>query len=213
MRIKALSLDLDGTLVSREYVDYFWLELVPKLYAERWHIDLKEAKQRVMEAYEEVGPRDIRWYRPRYWFRRFGLDEAALKWAIEEAGKLVRPYEDAIEFLRIVRGKVRLLLCTSASREFIDLVFRKLPAFGRSFSRIFSSVSDFNMPGKPPEFYLKVLEEVGIESQNLVHVGDDEEADYRNPMQVGVRAYLINREGGKRGLQSLLELLDELNIA
>ncbi|MCC6005576.1 MAG: hypothetical protein LM590_14660 [Thermofilum sp.] len=35
MKVRYISLDMDGTIVSRKYVDYFWLELVPGLYAER----------------------------------------------------------------------------------------------------------------------------------------------------------------------------------
>jgi len=209
MRARVLSLDLDGTIVSRDYVDYFWLELVPRLYAERWGVPLEEARREVARQYDEVGPGDLRWYKPRYWFERFGLDAGALPRALEEAGRLVRAYDDALELMRRVRGRVEVVICTSASREFVDLVFRRVPELEELVSRVFSSVSDFGLPGKPPQFYRRVLEELGVEPGEVVHAGDDEEADYRVPLSLGIRAYLVDRRGG-RGVSSLLQLLSEI---
>ncbi|MEM0459162.1 MAG: HAD family hydrolase [Thermofilaceae archaeon] len=206
MRVKVVSLDLDGTLVSRDYVDYFWLELVPRLYAERWGLPLSEAKRRVLEQYDEVGPKDLRWYKPRYWFERFGLDSNLLLHALQEAAQLVKPYSDALELLRWASGRFRIVVCTSASREFVNIVFERVPELREHVSRVFSSVSDYALPGKPPEFYLKVLDELKIEPGELLHVGDDDEADCRVPRSLGIRAYVVDRSG-ERGLRSLLDLL------
>lgn len=204
--VRFVSLDLDGTLVAREYVDYFWLELVPRLYAEKHGVGLDKAREEVLSKYDEIGPRDLRWYLPRYWFARFGLDLELLPKALEEAGRLIKPYDDAISFLNEARGRVELVLCTSASREFVELVFSKVPAIAESISRVFSSVSDFSLPGKPVKFYEAVLRALKAAPSEVVHVGDDPEADYRIPSSIGVRAYLIDRRG-KCGLSSLIELL------
>lgn len=209
MPIKALSLDLDGTLVSRSYVDYFWLEIVPRLYAERWGLQLEEAKRQVFRQYDEVGPRDLRWYQPRYWFDRFGLDADLLRTALEEASKLIVPYEDALELLKRLQNRLTVVISTSASREFIDLVLNRVPEIRARVSRIFSSVSDFSLPSKPPEFYLRVLAELRVEPHELAHAGDDEEADYAIPLSLGIRAFFIDRSGGK-GVSNLLQLLEIL---
>lgn len=206
MRVRVLSLDLDGTIVSRDYVDYFWLELVPRLYAERWGLPFSEAKEDVLKQYDEVGPRDLRWYKPRYWFERFGLDSSLLHRALQEAAELVKPYDDALELLRLASGKLRIVVCTSASSEFVSIVFERVPELRERVSRVFSSVSDYALPSKPPEFYLKVLEELRVEPGELLHVGDDDEADHRIPQSLGIRAYLVDRSG-ERGLRSLLDLL------
>lgn len=205
--VRFVSLDLDGTLVTREYVDYFWLELVPKLYAERYGVSLNKAKKEVLSKYDEIGPQDLRWYIPRYWFERLGLNLELLPKALEEAGRLVKPYEDAMSFLSKARGKAELVLCTSASREFIDLVFNRVPALAESVSRVFSSVSDFSLPGKPVEFYKAVLRVLKAAPRDVIHVGDDPDADYSFPLSIGIKAYLIDRSG-KGGLNSLLELLN-----
>jgi len=212
MKVRFVSLDLDGTIVKRDYVDYFWLELVPKLYAERHGLSLEEAKREVQRQYDEIGPGDLRWYKPEYWFERFGLDSGLLSWALEEAGRFVEPYRDALEFIEAARGRVQLVLSTSASREFIKLVFTRLPELAQAFTHVFSSSSDFSLPGKPPEFYKAVLKRLGAEPGEIVHAGDDEEADYRVPASLGIRAFLVDRNGA-RGISSLLVLLKEIGLA
>ncbi len=210
MRIKVLSLDLDGTLVSRSYVDYFWNELVPRLCAERWGVPLEEARREVLRQYDEVGPRDLRWYQPRYWFERFGLGDSLLQAALREASRLIEPYGDAIELLRRLESRLSVVISTSASRDFVSVVLERVPEIGARVSRIFSSVSDFSLPGKPPEFYRRVMAELGVGPSELAHAGDDEEADYRVPSSLGIRAFLVDRSG-RRGVRSLLELLELLD--
>lgn len=204
--LRVVSLDLDGTLVSREYVDYFWLELVPRLYAEKHGIDFREAKNIVLREYDKIGPRDLRWYIPEYWFSRFNLDRNLLYQALEEAGRLVKPYEDTLEFLEKAHRMCKLVVCTSASREFVNLVFKRVPLIPQTVSSVFSSVSDFALPGKPREFYERVLTKLNVRPEEVIHVGDDEENDYRIPLSLGIRAVLIDRKGVK-GFQNLLELL------
>jgi len=212
MKVRFVSLDLDGTIVNRDYVDYFWLELVPTLYAERHGLSLEEAKKEVQRQYDEIGPKDLRWYNPQYWFQRFGLDSGMLSWALEEAGRFVKPYRDALEFVEAAQGKAQLVLSTSASREFIGIVFARVPELAPVFTHVFSSTSDFSLPGKPPEFYKAVLKQLEAEPSELVHAGDDEEADYRIPATLGIRAFLVDRSGAK-GISSLLELLEAIELA
>lgn len=208
-KLRVISLDLDGTLISRAYVDYFWLELVPQLYSEKWKIPLEDAKRLVFRAYEEIGPGDIRWYRPTYWFERFGFPDK-LNWALHKAGELVSLYEDAGEFLEHFSGKVELVISTSASREFINVVFQRVPTLREQVSEVFSSSSDFSLPGKPPEFFLKIVEKLGVSTEEIVHVGDDEIHDYENPRKVGIRAFLVSRSGNPSGFRNLLELAKHL---
>ncbi|MHB9301708.1 HAD family hydrolase [Thermofilum pendens] len=209
MKVRVVSLDLDGTVVSREYVDYFWLELVPRLYARRHGLNLEEAKRLVYSAYDEVGPGDMRWYQPSYWFKRFGIEEW-LGDALREAGRLVRVYEDARRFLESLPGSLIAVLSTSASREFVELVMEREPFLRGVFRRVFSSSSDYSLPGKPPEFFRIILRELGARPEEVVHVGDDPVHDYENPRKAGLRAYLLSRSGGDgiRGLDELLAVLE-----
>jgi len=204
--VKVVSFDLDGTLVHRDYVDYFWLELVPRLYAEERGMSVEEAKRVVLASYEEVGPRDIRWYLPSYWFHRFGISEH-LDYALREAARRVRLCEDAAEVIEALRGSYELVISTSAPRVFIEVVMSRVPLLRESFTRVFSSTSDYGLPGKPVEFFANVIRELGVEPCEVLHAGDDEEFDYENPSKLGIKAYLVDRERGRdlRGLLSLLQ--------
>jgi len=197
-----VSFDLDGTLVTREYVDYFWLELVPRLYAERHSLGLEEAKRVVYASYDEVGPRDVRWYMPGYWFRRFGIEDK-LEDALREAADKIRPYPDALEVVEWLRGRCTLIISTSAAREFVNLVLSRVPLYRSSFKYVFSSSSDFGFPGKPPAFFKRVSELLGVSPQEILHVGDDEENDFANARRAGVKAVYVNRGSG----ESLREVL------
>lgn len=206
MKVKYISLDMDGTIVSRRYVDYFWLELVPRLYAERHGLDVETAKHVVFQAYDEIGQGDLRWYLPGYWFERFRLMDK-LDYALNEAGRLIEAYEDALEFFESVPDHVLLVLSTSAAREFVNLVFSRVTPLKEKFIRVFSSSSDFSFPGKPPEFFKAIQRELKAKPQEILHVGDDPESDYVNPMKAGLRALLVSRDGKYDGVESLGDIL------
>ncbi|QOJ79197.1 HAD family hydrolase [Infirmifilum lucidum] len=203
--VSVVSFDLDGTLVTREYVDYFWLELVPRLYAEKHGLALEEAKRIVYASYDEIGPGDVRWYMPGYWFRRFGIEEH-LESALREASERIRPYKDAIEVVEDLQGRYTLIISTSAAREFVGLVLSKVELYSRAFSRVFSSSSDFGLPGKPAAFYRRVAEKLGVRPDQVLHVGDDEENDFKNAVEAGVKALFVDRKSG----DSLRDLLEEV---
>jgi len=207
--VSVVSFDLDGTLVTREYVDYFWLELVPRLYAERHSLGLEEAKRIVYASYDEVGPRDVRWYMPGYWFRRFGIEDR-LEDALREAAERVRPYPDALEVVEWLRGRCTLVICTSAAREFVNLVLSRIPLYRSSFKHVFSSSSDFGFPGKPPAFFQRVSELLGVSPQEILHVGDDEENDFANARRAGVKAVYVNRGSGESLKEVLVRELEDL---
>ncbi len=207
--IRVVSMDLDDTLVTREYVDYFWLELVPRLYAEASGLPFEEARRRVFESYDEVGEDDLRWYLPDYWFRRFNIRDR-LEEALREAGRRVRPYPDALRVVRELKDSVELVISTNAAREFVELVFEAVPEFRDAFKRVYSCVSDFGIARKTPRFYRLVCADLGVEPSEVLHVGDDPVYDREVPRSVGIKAFSINREGGGdlRSLYEVLELLD-----
>jgi len=71
--LRAISFDMDGTLVKPHFSEEFWNETIPELYAESKKMAYEEAKEYVLRAYDSVGDLDMRWYLPSYWLERFGL--------------------------------------------------------------------------------------------------------------------------------------------
>jgi len=213
-RIRVISFDLTGTLVTEEFVDYFWLELIPQLFAKKHNLSLSEAKRIVYSGYDEIGSQDIRWYMPQYWFERFGLEIDVLN-ALQMVKNRVVFYPDVEDTLRLLSGKYEIVISSNLSREFISVV---LEAFDfRGFKAIFSCVSDLGLTAKTAEFYKFVSSRLGVPASNILHIGDDPEKDFENPLKAGMRAILVIRDGGKvrestyphiRSLSELQRLLD-----
>jgi len=207
--IRVVSFDVTGTLVSEKFLDYFWLDLIPRFFAERHAVDLEEAKRIVFSKYDEIGKDDIRWYIPGYWFELFDL-KASLREALEAIRGRVEVYDDAKEALEELSAKYDLVISSNMSREFIDVA---LDALGfRGFKAVFSCVSDLGLTTKTPSFYSFVASRLKVPPSAVLHVGDDPERDYENPVRAGLRALLVVREGTVpqphvKSLKGLLELL------
>lgn len=202
-RIRAVSFDLDGTLVTHAYIDLFWNYEIPKIYAEKRGLPFEEAKRLVWREYDEVGESDLRWYLPGYWFERFGFEESVGD-VIKKLRDRVEVYPDADRLLRKLDCK--LALVSSAAREFIEVA---LEVLGGNFDVIVSTVSDFNAITKDGEIFRKACEMLGEDPGYVLHVGDHEVFDYQVPKRVGMPAYVIDRSGEKRG-PHVLKSLDEL---
>ena len=187
--VRAVSLDFSGTLVSPDLMDYFWLELVPLLYSKKQGIWLSEAKDEVYAAYEDVGKDELRWYLPSYWFERFGISEM-MGQAIADAQAKMKVYPD-VSSLRALEGKYRLVICSNMTEDFLRSFAPKL---GIGEEGYFSAVSGFALTTKRKEFYSRVAEALKIDPSELVHVGDDVQADFQAPREAGWNAILLDRQ-------------------
>lgn len=210
MEPKIVSFDLDGTLVKLDLIDRFWFEEVPKLYARYHDMKLDDAVDFVRKSYGEVGPEEIGWYLPQYWFDEFGFEEDPMQ-VLESVSHEVEVFQDAWDVLEELQGDYELIVVSNASREFLNV---QLEEIERYFSRTYSCVSDLERVKKDVEVYREVCEEVGIDPKDMVHVGDDQEFDYNVPRHIGIRSFLIDRDGdcSDNGgvLRNLRELLDKI---
>ncbi|MEM4577090.1 MAG: HAD family hydrolase [Candidatus Nezhaarchaeales archaeon] len=210
LEVKVISLDVAGTLVSDSFIDYFWLELIPQLFAERHGVTLEESKRFVYSSYDKIGRNDLRWYLPSFWFKSFDLNLSVSE-ALNSIRDKVEVYSDVRKALVKLSSKRDLVISSNLSKDFIDVA---LEAIGfRNFKAIFSCVTDLGLIGKTPEFYTFILKRLGVPPRAVLHVGDDPIKDYENPIRVGMKAILIKRSGNAtypyvRDLMELLNILD-----
>mgnify|MGYP006296125223 CR=1 FL=1 len=195
MKIKLVSFDADGTIVDNGYVNKFWFEELPKLYAKKTGKPFDEARSALRSYYDEIGDEDLRWYKPSYWFDRFDLDEDP-KRVIERIQKPenLRLYEDALDLTANLEGKYILVVTSNSPRIFLDYALRRIED---RFHGIYSCVSDFGEVKKHVGVYQKVLNRVGVSPDCSVHIGDHREFDYRIPKRLGMTAFYIERSGGE----------------
>lgn len=195
--IKAISFDLDGTLVKTDYVDAVWLEEIPKIYADKNKISFKEAKDYIIEEYEKVGPDALEWYDINYWIKKFDLN-CSYKDILTKCIDKLKLYPEVDEVLKKLSKKAMLIITSNAANEFIEIEIEHL-GLKKYISNIFSVVSDFRKTKKDKEIYEKICNEIGLDKEEIIHVGDSYEFDYLAPRRAGIKAFYLDRKGEMNG--------------
>jgi FMN phosphatase YigB (HAD superfamily) len=203
-KIKVVSFDADGTLVTPDFSQAVWYEGVPSLYARKNGISFREAKAFIEKEYQVVGDQRIELYDIRYWLKRFGLDGSHGQ-ILENYRHTVSCYPDVKQALSSLRKNYTLIVVSCSTREFLPYLLDGMEGY---FARVFSTVSDYSQI-KTPQFFLEICRQMCVSPQEMAHVGDLWEQDFLVPKEAGIRAFHLDRRGeGKErsSLKSLAEL-------
>ncbi len=207
MKIRAISFDVDETLIDRSFMDAVWFEGVPELYMEKFKISFEEALERVKAEYDKIGAEKVEWADIKFWFRSLSLGEG-WKELLEKYGSRVNVFPEVRGVLEDLQKGYKLIISSSTTREFLDVVLRETK-LGKFFDRIFLSTSDYRKAKKDADFYRDVCRRMKIPPGQLVHVGDDWNFDFLVPRKVGVNALYLDRTRKKAG-KFIIRDLNEL---
>jgi len=189
MPFRVISFDMEGTLIDHSFSTRIWENEIPRLYSIAKNLPLKQAKIEVINQYKEVGEGEPEWYDIKYWWNRLGLS-GNHKSMLNENIQFCHLYTDAEEILKRFSSQYSLIICSNTIRDFLEIQLR---CFKVSFARIISAPSDYYTLKSNPAFYHRVCRDLGIKSNELVHIGDNAESDYRAAIAAGVQAFHLDR--------------------
>ena len=118
--INTVFLDMDGTLLDLHFDNHFWLEHMPKRYAEKHDITTEEASKALSQKTKAIEG-SLNWYCLDYWEEKLDMDIVELK---HEVAERIAIRSNVIEFLNHLRAlNKRIVLLTNAHHKTIQLKF------------------------------------------------------------------------------------------
>lgn len=177
-------LDMDGTLLDLHFDNHFWLEHVPRRYAEAQGLSLEIAKERLRTRYRAIEG-TLEWYCVDHWSRELGLDIVLLK---EEVDHLIAVHPHVVDFLEALanRGKRRILV-TNAHQKALSLKMERTRLAGH-FEHIISS-HELGLPKENPGFWARLQTVLPYDPARTLFV-DDSLSVLRSAQTFGIGSLL-----------------------
>ncbi len=186
--IDTVFLDMDGTLLDLNFDNYFWQEHVPIRYAEKYSLEVQEARDTLVPRFREAeGTMD--WYCVDYWSRILGLDIARLK---AEVDHLIAIHPHVIDFLDSLKQKnIRRVLVTNAHQKSLMLKLERTH-IQQHLDRIICA-HDFGVPKENSAFWDRLEEDVKFDKNHTLLV-DDSLPVFRSARRYGILQLLAVRK-------------------
>jgi len=206
--IDTLLLDMDGTLLDLHYDNYFWLEHLPRAYADKNSLDLTEAKAAIEAKIKKIEG-TLQWYCLDYWSELLQLDIAQLKTQIRTKIAL---HATTVDFLTATKelGKT-LILATNAHRASLDI---KMHTAGieHYFDALVSS-HDYQAPKESPIFWQALSTQFNLNPARCLFI-DDTPRILHAAQQFGIGHLLhINQPDSQQSAKPCADFLSLPNFA
>ena len=182
--IKVLSFDLQGTISDAKFSDNFWIELLPMQYANKNNITLEDSKRILRDKFKQMGKYDILYYDDSYWAKELDFDTIEV---LKEAG--INPSLDEKLIKYINKVNLPKIILSTTTDLFINY---ELGNEIKLFDRTYSCVNYFNSGGKTKEIFLRVADELKVDSSEILHIGDSVEMDIENAKKANVNTILFD---------------------
>ena len=165
--IDTVLLDMDGTLLDLHYDNHFWMEHLPKRYAELHGVSLAMAELELQPLFEHHAGQ-LQWYCLDFWSTELKLSVRELKL---ETAHLIALRPDADTFLAAIkRAGKRVVLITNAHRDSLSLKLERIE-LAPYFERLISS-HDYGFPKESPQFWDALQADIGFDPTRSLFIDD-----------------------------------------
>jgi putative hydrolase of the HAD superfamily len=185
--IDTVLLDMDGTLLDLHFDTFFWMQHLPKRYAEQHNMSLEQVAEKLARRMSDFQG-TLNWYCTDFWSAEFDLDILALK---QEIDHLIGYRPHARSFLETLgtHNKQRVLV-TNAHRDSVDLKFA-LTGIDAHLDSVISS-HDYGQPKEDQRFWQQLQENINFDPKRTLFI-DDSEPVLRSAEKFGI-AHLLSIE-------------------
>lgn len=120
--ISTVFLDMDGTLLDLHFDNHFWLEHVPKRFAQAHNVSVAQAKEQLFPKMLALRGK-LQWYCTDFWSKELDLPIIELK---REVSHLIRLRNNTSIFLAALRAANKeIVLFTNAHEHTVELKMEK----------------------------------------------------------------------------------------
>ena len=162
-------LDMDGTLLDRDFDNFFFEEELPRRYAALHRLSEQAARERLFALYRSVEG-ELAWTDLHYWTKTTGIDVVAL--TQELSGRIC--YLPGVEaFLGAVRAKrKRMTVLTNAHADGVTIKCRKT-GVDKQVDRIVNAF-EVGCLKMRPDYWPACQKLVGFDPGRALYIDDDE---------------------------------------
>ena len=167
--IDTLLLDIDGTLLDRNFDNVVWEDLLPARFGAANSLELDEAREMLEDHMRYVG-RTLDYYRTDYWTEYTGVNLLDLH---EEAAHLLKFRTGTRRFLDWVRKKrIRSILATNADRDCLAMKDRYCGLSDEVETIV--SCHDYGATKETQAFWVSLNSEHPFDRDRTLFIDDDE---------------------------------------
>lgn len=200
LNIDTLLLDMDGTLLDLHFDSHFWLEHLPRRYAELHKLDHDQVRPELIKRIEAEKDQ-LSWYSLDYWTQELGVDILALK---KEIQHLIGFRADALDFLQwLQQAHPRVILATNADRKSLELKLH-LTGLDEYLDAIVSS-ADIGIPKEEQGYWTSLMQLEPFDPERTLFI-DDNEKVLASARRFGIRHLIaINQPDSQLPIRQLTE--------
>jgi GMP/IMP 5'-nucleotidase len=183
-QIDTVLLDMDGTLLDLSFDNFFWMQHLPNIYAQKHGISQEHSSATLVDKFSG-NQGTLAWYCLDHWSEQLGLDIPALKRELQHMVSL-RPH--VIEFLSRLHASDRdLVLVTNAHRKTLEIKMDQVDITGW-FDRVVVS-HDLQAPKEQQAFWHRLQDLHPFDPAHTLLI-DDTEAVLDSAQDYGI-AHLL----------------------